>query len=155
MAVIFIFDLDGTLSDHGHRLHYIKREKPDWDAYYAACGDDPPIAGVCRVFRALHAAGNSCLVWSGRRDDTRQATHAWLMRHDLRPTFTVRMRPRTGPLSRVPNSLLKRVWLPELDELRRDVTLAAAFDDDPRTCAMYEECGVPVVRIAGWEATKA
>lgn len=35
-----IVDLDGTLANIDHRLHYIKQNKPDWNAFYGACKDD-------------------------------------------------------------------------------------------------------------------
>jgi len=36
--MIYIFDIDGTLADVSHRLHYITGETKDWDAFFAACG---------------------------------------------------------------------------------------------------------------------
>ena len=41
--MFIVFDLDGTLADDAHRQHHITGDVRDWDAYFAACGDDAPI----------------------------------------------------------------------------------------------------------------
>ncbi len=43
MQHVYVFDIDGTLADITHRLHFIQGEKKDWDAFFAACIDDAPI----------------------------------------------------------------------------------------------------------------
>lgn len=46
-----VFDLDGTLSNIDHRLHYIQRppSEKDWAAFFAACENDLPIGPMIRV----------------------------------------------------------------------------------------------------------
>jgi hypothetical protein len=31
--MIYIFDIDGTLADISHRLHFIQQESKDWKAF--------------------------------------------------------------------------------------------------------------------------
>ena len=38
-----IVDIDGTVADLRHRLHFIQGEKKDWDAFYSHAGEDSPI----------------------------------------------------------------------------------------------------------------
>ena len=49
----YIFDIDGTLADCSHRLHYISGEHKDWDAFYKECVNDKPIMGVIEVLWSL------------------------------------------------------------------------------------------------------
>ncbi|MDP6730468.1 MAG: tyrosine-type recombinase/integrase, partial [SAR324 cluster bacterium] len=38
-----IVDIDGTISDPAHRLHFVKTGKKDWKAFFEAIPNDPPI----------------------------------------------------------------------------------------------------------------
>lgn len=107
-TAIAIIDIDGTISDPSLRLHLIKgTERPDWDAFYRACGDDPTLSPAAEVVRRMHEAGR--IEWggfwtghgapaahthvvrggagrgeivfvTGRSESAREATTAWLMR---------------------------------------------------------------------------
>lgn len=78
-----VTDLDGTLADVTHRLHYIHRLEPDWDGFYLACGEDAPIENTLVVLRTLHGAGYEVVIVSGRSDLARAETVAWLAHHDV------------------------------------------------------------------------
>ena len=60
-SLIYILDLDGTLTNTDHRQHFLSRKKPgagdeggkDWDRFHAACVDDPPNEPLCRIARHL------------------------------------------------------------------------------------------------------
>lgn len=45
----YIFDIDGTIADCSHRLHFITGEHKNWDAFYDACLDDAPINDVIKM----------------------------------------------------------------------------------------------------------
>jgi hypothetical protein len=64
---IVIVDIDGTLSNPAHRLHFIQGHgrRKDWDSFFGACGKDPPVEAVVRWTRALTASYTVVLV-SGR-----------------------------------------------------------------------------------------
>lgn len=53
MVRYLILDLDGTVADLSHRLHFIQGDKKDYDSFYAAVGDDAPIDSVIHVVRSL------------------------------------------------------------------------------------------------------
>lgn len=80
---IVISDLDGTLANIEHRLHWIHRDEPDWDAFFLACPDDRPIENTITVLRLLHGAGYDIVLVSGRGDVARQETIQWLDRHGV------------------------------------------------------------------------
>jgi len=73
-----IFDLDGTLADITHRLHFIKGEKKDWDSFNAACKDDIPKKSIVELADMCWKAGKKIAVFSGRSNKERDKTIRWL-----------------------------------------------------------------------------
>lgn len=55
MKPLYIFDLDGTLADLTHRLHFLenKTDKRRWDKFHAACSKDKPKYNVIWLFNTL------------------------------------------------------------------------------------------------------
>lgn len=140
-----VFDLDGTLADTRHRLHFLDSRPRDWDAFFAAAPADPPLAeGVDLALAG--AAGHEVVYVTGRPERCRRDTVEWLERHGL-PEGRLMMR---GDRDRRP----ARVTKPELlRTLARNRTVALVVDDDPLVCDAYEEAGFRVVR-AGWMAAQ-
>ncbi len=152
--MIVIFDLDGTISDHRHRLPLVDGSilPKDWDEYYARCGEDEalPVATLMSVILESNFHGPPAVyLWTGRRESTRTATCAWLHRHFS--TWTVpynelRMRPDDCFL---PGHVLKKQWLDSLDAVRRG-EIVCAFEDDPRCVSMYRSAGVACMQVADY-----
>src|SRR5262245_36528125 len=79
----FIFDIDGTLANLQHRLHYIEKRPKDWEGFFNACVDDEPIEHMICVCQALYPRvgyqGKSGIVFvSGRPERSRDQTVRWL-----------------------------------------------------------------------------
>jgi len=81
-----IFDIDGTLADISHRLHFIRNAegKKDWPSFANACIDDEPHLDVMYVMRALFDRGSKILIASGRSEAQRQETERWLAKFNIR-----------------------------------------------------------------------
>lgn len=76
-----LVDIDGTLSDASERAKkYLVGEKPDWDGFYAACGEDAPIKRVIDVVEVL-ARTYDIVLCTGRRKSCNEATREWLARY--------------------------------------------------------------------------
>ncbi|MFB7215266.1 hypothetical protein [Streptomyces sp. NPDC056255] len=141
-----VFDLDGTLADSGHRQHYLEGRRRDWDGFFAAAVDDPPLAEGVRM--ALDSAG-SCEVryLTGRPERCRRDTVAWLAEQGL-PEGRVYMR-RDGdrrPARHAKLEILKR--------LGREREIRMLVDDDELVCDAAEQAGFTVVR-ARWAKASA
>jgi hypothetical protein len=80
--MIAVVDIDGVLADAGHRQHYVESLPKDWDAFFAAVGDDAPIPAGLALVRDL-AMAHRVVLLSGRPERTRADTEAWLARHDV------------------------------------------------------------------------
>jgi beta-phosphoglucomutase-like phosphatase (HAD superfamily) len=79
---VVVFDLDGTLADCSHRLHYIKGETKDWAGFYASVKYDAPIPEMVKLCKSLHVL-NKIVICTGRSDVCRDDTLDWLSDHGL------------------------------------------------------------------------
>lgn len=147
MKPLYIFDLDGTLALIGHRRHYVERakgKKQDWAAFHAACVDDLPNAPVIETMRRLWAEAE-VRIFSGRSDEVREQTEAWLAKHRCYPGRASLTMRAAGDFT--PDDVLKRRWyeaLPAFDRRR----LVAVFDDRDRVVAMWRALGVTCFQVA-------
>ncbi|MCC5885710.1 MAG: hypothetical protein JJT88_04670 [Gammaproteobacteria bacterium] len=138
-----IFDLDGTLANIEHRLHYIARKPKRWDRFFRACGDDAPNKPVIELAQTLRAAGWEIWIWSGRSDVVRAETERWLATH-LGPTLPLRMR-RDG--DHQADVTLKESWLLDLSPHDRS-RLRFIVDDRASVVAMWRSHGVTCLQCA-------
>ncbi|MEV7320107.1 hypothetical protein [Streptomyces sp. NPDC093970] len=138
---IAVFDIDNTLADTAHRQRFLDSRPRDWDAFFAAAPDDPPLAEG--VARALASAAECEIVYlTGRPERCRRDTLDWLAAHGL-PEGRLHMR-RGG--DRRPARQTKLEILGRLAE-RREVRVLV--DDDELVCDAAERAGFAVVR-ARW-----
>lgn len=136
-----VFDLDGTLADSAHRQHLLERRPRDWNAFFAAATEDPPLAEG--VALALSRARDCEVVYlTGRPERCRPDTLAWLAAQGL-PEGRVWMRRDND---RRPARVTK---LEILRGLARDREVRVLVDDDPLVCEAAERAGFTVVR-ADW-----
>lgn len=149
---LYIFDLDGTLALIEHRLHFIQQKPKDWRAFFAAVGDDKPNLPVISTFQALRKSGAEVWIWSGRSDECKAETVAWLQRHDCWFPFEFSMpAPERFRMRKAGDHRddveVKREWLSEIEppEWNR---LTAVFDDRARVVQMWRDAGVPCFQVA-------
>lgn len=134
-------DIDGVVADVRHRLHYLERRTPDWDAFFAAAPLDPPLAeGIERVHELLLDHEVVCL--TGRPERCRRDTLGWLAAQGI-GGHPVHMR-RDG--DRRP---ARRTKLRHLERLSARAAVAIVVDDDPDVCAALRAAGY-AVQHADW-----
>jgi beta-phosphoglucomutase-like phosphatase (HAD superfamily) len=157
MRPLYIFDLDGTLANAEHRVHYIQGATKDWRAFFAAAEHDLPISAVVTTFRALRAEGCECWIWTGRSDEVREKTVAWLRHHaafDASPIGTFLRAPERFLMRKAgdhrPDHELKFEWLANLEPPERN-RLTAVFEDRARVVQMWREAGVQCFQVAPGE----
>ena len=141
-----VFDIDGVLADVRHRLRHVEQRPKDWDAFFAAAPDDPPL--VAGIALAVESAKDCEVVYvTGRPERCRKDTLEWFSRHGLPPG---RLSMRSGR-DRRPARLAKPELLRRLAAGR---VVAVVVDDDPEVCEAYEQAGFPVIR-AEWMTAPA
>ncbi|MFE7621558.1 hypothetical protein, partial [Streptomyces sp. NPDC057496] len=132
-----VFDLDGTLADSAHRRHHLEGRRRDWDRFFAAAVDDPPLAEGVRL---VLSSAEECEIryLTGRPERCRRDTVAWLAGHGL-PEGRLYMR-RDG--DRRP---ARRTKLETLRRLGREREVRMLVDDDELVCDAAERAGFTVV----------
>lgn len=81
MKRIVIVDIDGTISQVGERLKYLKQEPKDWDSFYNDCFEDEPIMEMIDLVYSLYLQGYQLVFCTGRRESCREKTEKWLYRY--------------------------------------------------------------------------
>lgn len=141
-----MFDLDNTLADTAHRQRFLERQPRDWDGFFAAAPQDPPIPqGIALV---LESAEECEVVYlTGRPERCRQDTLDWLGAQGL-PEGRIHMRRDNDrrPARRTKLEILRR--------LARTREIRVLVDDDELVCVDAERAGFTVVR-ARWTAPSA
>ncbi|MEU5089237.1 HAD family acid phosphatase [Streptomyces sp. NPDC021356] len=138
-----VFDLDNTLADTAHRQRFLQRRPRDWDAFFAAATEDPPIAEGVRLARDS-AVECEVVYLTGRPERCRRDTLDWLAAHGL-PEGHLHMR---GDDDRRPARSTK---LEILRRLARDREIRVLVDDDELVCQDAEQAGFRVL-LARWTA---
>lgn len=140
----YIFDIDGTLADCSHRLHFITGEKKDWDSFYGELEHDKSICDV--VGLALLICINTVhqiILITGRPERTRQATIKWLCNNThLRPC-KLYMRPDGD---RRPDYKLKREIYER--EIKDKYDVAGVFEDRKQVVDMWREIGLTCFQVS-------
>ena len=74
---MIICDIDGTIADISHRLHFIQEQPKDWDSFFAECIHDRPIIPVIEAVKRL-SRGSDLYFLTGRPESCRQDTVEWI-----------------------------------------------------------------------------
>ena len=93
MVKYVVVDLDGTVADCTHRLHFINGETKDWKGFYEACKDDKPIVSMIDMVRALNERYYYVIFLTGRSELARNVTQEWLQANNLWNYDDLIMRP--------------------------------------------------------------
>ena len=140
---IVIFDLDGTLANIEHRLHFIKGDKKDWDGFFAACVGDKVNLPVATIWQSLENASHEMWIFSGRSDQVEEETRKWLLDNYFWPDKLL-MR-KEGDYQ--PDDELKESWFNGLTDIDRGGILCV-FDDRKRIVDMWRKNGLTCLQVA-------
>lgn len=93
-----IIDLDGTLCDCSHRVHWAQAKQ--WDQFHSGIKEDKVNGAIAWLMKRASEAGNSIMICTGRNEAHRLATMEWLKANDLSSCIdTMLMRPDDSRLS--------------------------------------------------------
>lgn len=134
-----ICDLDGTLCDIEHRLHYVKNcgdQPKDWKSFFANMSDDTMREDVAAKLLPYRNTHNIVFV-SGRPNEYRKETEKWLSDHfPLYDTLIMRRENDKRPDTEVKRDILKMYFRKEKIDI--------VFDDRPSVIRMWREEGLNV-----------
>lgn len=146
--MIYIFDIDGTLSNAEHRLHFLNQTPPDWEAFYNAAGGDLPNFEVITVARSLINAGQRVLLVSGRTESIRGITEQWLSKY--RVPYEILYMRKDGD-HRQDNALKSEILdniLTRYPQTAMYNEVAGVFEDRQQVVNMYRARGLRVFQVA-------
>ena len=137
---VVIFDLDGVISDASHRQHFLKTGEKDWDGFFSACTEDPPIlSGVTLI--NLISKSKGVIILTARPVTIHIETLEWLNNHDVSWNAMI-MRSKQDHLG---SAEMKLSAINEI--LAANLNPILVFDDDPKNITMFKEQGIPAVSV--------
>ena len=142
-----IFDMDGTLADCKHRQHFVRKPegaddtwKKDWPSFNKNCVSDPPRQEVVDRLLDHWGQGHEIVICSGRSDEFRPQTEAWLIEHKI-PWDRLIMR-KAGDSRE--DSIVKQEFL---DHYLDKTKCLEVYDDRPSVIRMWEKNGLKVHNV--------
>lgn len=85
-------DLDGTVANCSHRLHWIKNKPKNWKAFFTGIAFDMPIMPVIDIIKKLTVNNNRIIFCTGRPEDYRAESEKWINQHVM-TDYKLYMRP--------------------------------------------------------------
>lgn len=142
---IVICDLDGTLADISHRLHFVKNlpegEKKNWKAFFEGIPGDTLRTDVADMLLKYEGCGHEVFLVSGRPDTYRDLTEAWLEKvfKGYKPYKALIM--RRGDDKRPDTEVKQGIY----ESLFKDkYPIEVVIDDRPSVIRMWREQGLTV-----------
>lgn len=81
MAKVIVFDIDGTLANSEHRMHWVSSSPKNWAACDAAIHKDTLHSDIAWLLYHLGSEDTRIIICTGRSESTREVTEAWLDDH--------------------------------------------------------------------------
>lgn len=145
-----IVDMDGTLANVSAIRHHIVPPTPkpkgwykDFHAFHSASVDCPPNPAVVDHAIRAHLLGTAVLIVTARRAMYRHQTAWWLALNGV-PSDALYMR---GDKDGREDYLVKRDIL---SAIRTSFNPIFAVDDNPAVLALWEEEGIPTLKVEGF-----
>lgn len=141
----FIFDIDGTLADHHHRLHHIMKPDKDWKSFKAECINDPIIEPMAQIFESILYGHIRPIFVTGRSEDQREDTLRWFRRnlHAYIPDDVLFMR-KDGDYR--PDIVVKKELF--LTTIQEQFEVIAVFEDRARVVEMWRSLGLTCLQVS-------
>ena len=139
-----VFDLDGTICDIEHRLHYIQREKKDWDTFHALHTYDLPRIDVVEKFDQHLKTEEIIAFFTGRPYKHWETTTGWLKKHlpnAFFPTSIALILEMRSDTDRRPDTEVKADML---SKYANGYDIIKIYEDRPSVIRMYREKGFEV-----------
>jgi len=132
-----IFDLDGTLRDDRHRIHYI--EEGDWESYFDAQLQDPLITETLLALTMCEVFGYKILIVTGSTRE--ELIKEWLEKYNINYDLLC----FRSPGDQTPNTLLKEQYYWE--EIIHKYKTVMVFEDQDTVVKMWQDLGKHVFQV--------
>lgn len=136
-----VCDLDGTLCDIKHRLHWIKGKK-NWPMFFTGIKNDSLNEWCRAIIHTMHSIGYCVVLCSGRGQEYKEATVNWLANHDV--FYNNLFMREVGDYRK--DSIVKEIILDF--EILTKYTPLFFIDDRQQVVDMYRNRGFTVLQCA-------
>lgn len=134
-------DLDGTLANYDHRIHYLV----DWNdksAFFAHMEHDTVYEDIATQLR-MHLKQHTDIFYVTARDEKyREVTETWLQKYDLNFHKALFMRPSWDKRSDID---VKNDMLAKFKEGNYFPVIKAIYEDRPGVVQLYKDLKLPVI----------
>lgn len=136
MRKAVIFDIDGTLANNLHRLHFLDGEKKNWINFFSCIGQDLVIPETVGLFRLLYSTNKYTMILaSGRPERYRVQTEEWLKRNCIQ--YHRLFLRKNG--DRRPDYVIKHEMI---QEIKKEFSIEFAFDDHLSVVKVLRDDGI-------------
>lgn len=137
---VVVCDIDGTLADIKHRLHYVNGEKKDWKGFFGAMNKDKVRKDVAEKITVDQNRGAEIIFVSARPEDYRKETKAFLKKAGFQENLLL-MRPFND--KRDDTFVKEQIYRKYLKKLN----IIKVYDDRPKVIRMWRGLGLTVVDV--------
>lgn len=150
---VVLVDIDGTIADTTHRLHYVTKPegasddwKKDWKGFFSEMADDPVRLDTQKKLIYLYNQGFNIIFLSARPDSYKDVTLKWLADKNLGFAYTVIMRQSHDkrPDTDVKKDILNHHF-PDRGVIH------TIIDDRPSVIRMWRAEGLNVIDVGNGE----
>lgn len=139
---VVICDIDGTIANIDHRLHYVQGEKKDWNSFFHEMDGDELRLDTHELLEKAEEMGHTIIFVSARPENYRPVTESWLKEHTkLTSPLTVLMRKKND--TRDDTIVKKEIYNKYLSKL----DIKFVVDDRPKVIRMWQELGLDTVDV--------
>lgn len=151
MRPLYIFDIDGTICNIEHRLHFLKNitDADRWKKFYRACTADTANHPVITTLETLRKDAD---IWffTGRSMEVRYETCMWLHVHTSFKMDQLATNPEWLTMrlegDHTEDHMLKQQWLKDMGSADRH-RLVAVYEDRSRVVNMWRNNGIACFQV--------
>ncbi len=149
---VCIVDVDGTLANAAHRLHFIEQAEPNWAAFMEPelVAKDTPQPHAREGLNYLRANGYQLVFLTGRNQRHRHITEAWLNQYMDRQILDEPVYMR-GDKENTHASVFKESQVLLFKNHYYQEKKFLFFEDDPFVARMFRKHGIVLKGPECWE----
>lgn len=131
-----LIDLDGTLANCNHRLHYIRSEKKNYKTFSSDEEIEKDMLNSwCSSIISHFKNDHKIIILTGRNEYSRRITLEWLVKHDIYIDEMIMRKDGDFRKGEV-------VKADEIEKLKEKYDLVFAIDDNIKVAQMMRNMGI-------------
>lgn len=138
-------DIDGTIADCKHRLHFVKQTPKDWKGFFAHMSEDTVRKDTQKILVDYYNKMHTIIFISARPEDYKGVTLKWLEDNYLSFGWTLIMRSKGD---KRPDTEVKQDIY---NKYLKNYPIEVVIDDRPSVIQMWKKNGLKVIDVGNGE----